>query len=164
MKERGNALYALRDYTAALNHYRAAMDPLRDYGAAHAATDMDAACAAADLLVGGVELLVILTDASVILSCGERAQLVNHALIKQYLVQDGPEADRLLAQELQEPVPLLLRAGAVGVAVLEEIVTLLVQVVTEAGNAAVPEKFNAVLQFQNLRIAALAEAEVVVVG
>ena len=50
LKRRGNLLHALGDYTAALNHYRSAMDPLRDYKAAHE-TDLDAACAAAELLV-----------------------------------------------------------------------------------------------------------------
>ena len=50
LKRRGNLLYVLGDYTAALNHYRSAMDPLRDYKAAHE-TDLDAACTAAELLV-----------------------------------------------------------------------------------------------------------------
>ena len=50
VKARGNLLYLLGDYTAALNHYRAAMDPLREYKAAHA-SDLDVGCVASELLV-----------------------------------------------------------------------------------------------------------------
>ena len=83
--------------------------------------------------------------------------LAGQVLIEDYLVEDGPKADTLLTNDLNQPRTSLLAGRILAHLLLEELQSTLVHVITETGHASMPEQLDFVVEFDDLRVLFLAE-------
>ena len=83
--------------------------------------------------------------------------LAGQVLIEDYLVEDGPKADTLLTNNLNQPRTSLLAGRILAHLLLEELQSTLVHVITETSHASMPEQLDFVVEFDDLRVLFLAK-------
>ena len=83
--------------------------------------------------------------------------LTGQVLIEDYLVEDGPQADTLLTNDLNQPSASMLTGRILAHLLLEELQSALVHVIPETSHASMPEQLDFVVEFDDLRVLFLAE-------
>ena len=83
--------------------------------------------------------------------------LVDHPFVEENLVKNGPEADPVFTQDLNEALSLFLSSCTFGVAIFKVIISSIIHVVSQTCNTSMSEKFDSILKFKDLRVSLVLE-------